>query len=130
MLLPKLEFSYNAEYFRAEEFICPCCGQGRAEDILVFWLDVLRRAWGGAIRVNSGFRCPSHNKKVGGSSKSRHLRGCAADISPVMTEQGLEAAAGRRAFFELALRLCSKPGWEALVYARHIHIAIPTSAGV
>lgn len=45
-------------------------------------LDGLRAAWGGAIRVTSGYRCPELNKAVGGVVNSGHLRGVAADLKP------------------------------------------------
>lgn len=44
-------------------------------------LDPLRDAWGGPIRVNSGYRCPELNEAVGGTPGSQHLRGEAADIT-------------------------------------------------
>lgn len=44
-------------------------------------LDPLRKAWGGPIRVNSGYRCPELNKLVGGTPYSQHQRGEAADIT-------------------------------------------------
>ena len=44
-------------------------------------LDPLRQAWGGPIRVNSGYRCPELNKAVGGTPGSQHQRGEAADIT-------------------------------------------------
>jgi len=44
-------------------------------------LDPLREAWGRPITVNSGYRCPELNKAVGGSPKSHHQRGMAADIT-------------------------------------------------
>ena len=43
-------------------------------------LDPARRAFGKAIKVNSGYRCERLNKAVGGSAKSQHLTGCAADL--------------------------------------------------
>lgn len=46
-------------------------------------LDPLREAWGGPIKVTSGYRSPRVNKAVGGSSTSQHLRGQAADLVPV-----------------------------------------------
>lgn len=46
-------------------------------------LDPLRQAYGKPIRVNSGYRCPPKNKNVGGVAQSQHLKGEAADISPV-----------------------------------------------
>ena len=36
----------------------------------------------GALRVNSGYRCPTLNKLIGGAPDSAHLYGCAADIEP------------------------------------------------
>ena len=44
-------------------------------------LDPLREAWGGPIRVNSGYRCPELNQAVGGTPGSQHQRGEAADIT-------------------------------------------------
>ena len=39
------------------------------------------REWvGGAIKINSFFRCPELNKAIGGSSKSQHCHGQAIDI--------------------------------------------------
>lgn len=44
-------------------------------------LDPLRKAYGRAIIVNSGYRCAALNKAVGGASTSQHTTGCAADIN-------------------------------------------------
>ena len=46
-------------------------------------LDPLREAWGAPIIVNSGYRCPELNSKVGGSKTSQHKTGQAADIQTV-----------------------------------------------
>lgn len=43
-------------------------------------LDPLREAWGRPIIVNSGYRCPELNSKVGGAKNSQHLLGLAVDI--------------------------------------------------
>ena len=43
-------------------------------------LDPLRAAYGMAIRVTSGYRCPALNKAVGGSDTSVHQIGYAADL--------------------------------------------------
>ena len=48
-----------------------------------------------AIRINSGYRSPSHNATIGGVSNSQHVLGNAADIfikglSPNITYQILE----------------------------------------
>lgn len=45
-------------------------------------LDPLRAAWGGPIRVTSGYRSELLNTAVGGAPTSVHKRGSAADIKP------------------------------------------------
>ena len=65
--------NYNIAHFKLREFACPCCGRVEVVTSLVLWLEVLRRAWGGAIHVNSGFRCARRNADVGGAKNSRHL---------------------------------------------------------
>lgn len=45
-------------------------------------LDGIREGWGGAIHVNSGFRCEMLNTAVGGSKTSVHKIGYAADLYP------------------------------------------------
>lgn len=44
-------------------------------------LQALRRAIGKPLVINSAYRSPSYNAKVGGSPKSKHLLGIAFDIS-------------------------------------------------
>lgn len=46
-------------------------------------LDGIREAWGSAIVVTSGYRCPELNKAVGGSKTSTHMTGYAVDMHPV-----------------------------------------------
>lgn len=46
------------------------------------FLDPLRSAWGSAINVTSGYRCPTLNALVGGTMSSAHLSGYAADLYP------------------------------------------------
>ena len=43
-------------------------------------LDPARERLGKAVTVNSGFRCPVHNKAVGGVYNSQHVSGLAADV--------------------------------------------------
>lgn len=43
-------------------------------------LQILRDEIGKPIRINSGYRSPRHNKRVGGSPNSQHLLGKAVDI--------------------------------------------------
>lgn len=44
-------------------------------------LDPARREYGSYIIVNSGYRSPELNKKVGGAATSQHLTGEAADLT-------------------------------------------------
>ena len=65
------------------------------------WLEVLRERYnerGGEInteepiRINSGYRSPQLNRKIGGAATSNHLTGCAADIKVAGMEQALRYA--------------------------------------
>ena len=57
------------------------------------WLEVLRARSGGPILINSGYRSPQLNKKIGGVPTSNHLTGCAADIRVENMEQLIRYAA-------------------------------------
>ena len=105
-----------------KEFLCPCCGggEGKVSEALVTWLEILRRAWGESVIVNSGWRCAARNLKVGGARHSRHLIGCAADIR-ISKPSGPDW----QRFSVLAERLCRNPGWEFLPYPTFIHVAVP-----
>ena len=66
--------------FSRSEFACRCCGKADIDPRLVDALQELRDLANAPIRVTSGYRCPEHNRVVGGAKQSRHLRGHAADI--------------------------------------------------
>lgn len=81
-----LDTEWGTKYpnFKKSEFKCPCgkCngyGEGIATT-LVQTLQSLRDKYGKSIEITSGYRCPSHNKRVGGSSNSKHKQGMAADF--------------------------------------------------
>ena len=57
------------------------------------WLEVLRERAGTPIRINSGYRSPQLNKKIGGVANSNHLTGCAVDIRVCGMEQLIRYAA-------------------------------------
>lgn len=71
--------------FKASEFDCkdgtpvPSSLYGNLQ-ALMNELQALRDYLGVPIMINSGYRTPSHNKKVGGVTSSQHLKAKAADI--------------------------------------------------
>ncbi len=69
-----------SENFKEKEFACRCCGVLKVDPMLMEKLELLRAEFGKPIIVTSGYRCPKHNKEVGGVSKSQHIQGKAADI--------------------------------------------------
>lgn len=73
-----------SENFLASEFLCKgsgCCSSGKIDEDLVEILQKIRDAFGKPVHINSGYRCPKHNEKVGGAPGSYHTYGQAADIS-------------------------------------------------
>ena len=70
-------------YFKLEEFDSPDelgSGCNMSQEILSM-LDAARKIYGKPMRITSGFRTKTHNKKVGGVESSSHLKGLAADIA-------------------------------------------------
>ena len=67
---------------------------------LCVWLEALREASpgpskrrGAPIIINSGYRSPQLNRKIGGVPNSNHLTGCAVDIRVENMEQLIRYAA-------------------------------------
>ena len=50
------------------------------EELATVILEPVRERLGKPIVVNSGFRCPIHNRAVGGATASQHMKGEAADL--------------------------------------------------
>ena len=69
-----------SQHFSRKEFSCRHCGKLTIDNRLIDKLEQLREKIGKPIKVTSGYRCPVHNKKVGGVKNSRHTKGQAADI--------------------------------------------------
>jgi zinc D-Ala-D-Ala carboxypeptidase len=73
-------------HFSFDEFSCRCGGRLPGCRRIVVQRQLLvalerYRASAGPTAVLSGYRCPAHNKAVGGASSSQHLFGSAADVS-------------------------------------------------
>lgn len=85
-----------SEHINRAEYACKCCGKlppswksaGGPDVYGQFFLDFeeIRAEWGQPIIINSGYRCPEHNKAVGGEPLSVHLFGLALDVSPERRE--------------------------------------------
>ena len=69
-------------HFKLDEFRCRGCDELKLNINLLLKLEELRKQTGLLI-VNSGYRSPAYNKKVGGHINSEHLRGNAADVKAV-----------------------------------------------
>ena len=68
-------------YFAESEMACPCCGRADMNRDFMGKLNALREACGFSLNINSGYRCPDHNAKIGSKVNSAHVRGRAADIA-------------------------------------------------
>jgi uncharacterized protein YcbK (DUF882 family) len=68
------------ENFTTNEMKCPCCGKCDMDSSYMADLQEIRTICGFGFRVNSGYRCKSHNARVSKKSRNDHTRGRAADI--------------------------------------------------
>lgn len=68
-------------HFSKKEFACKCgCGFDTPDPKLIEALEDLRSRLDVPLTINSACRCEKHNKAEGGSPKSQHLLGKAADV--------------------------------------------------
>lgn len=71
----------NTKHFTYGEFACRDGQNDFLYDIqLGIYLENIRKYFGSKIIINSGYRSPSYNRKVGGVGNSLHTKGKAADI--------------------------------------------------
>lgn len=75
---------------------------------LITKLEELRSYLGGTIAIVSGYRTPSHNKKVRGAVGSQHTKGTAADISVKVN--------GKNVSGKLICCLCQTLGFRGIGY--------------
>lgn len=75
-----------SEHFLEAEFTCNHCGKlapGGIPKELVEVLEDIRAHFARPVVIYSAYRCPEHNRRVGGAVASQHLVGTAADIKVV-----------------------------------------------
>jgi len=92
------------EHFDFNDIRCPCCDCLKIVPGLFRHMELLekmRQEVGFPIIVNSGYRCPEHNKEVNGSSRSWHML-FATDVRP---EWGQGFAYKLKAMYKVALVL-------------------------
>jgi hypothetical protein len=78
-----IEMTKLTEHFTKEEFDCQCgCGNGDIiiDQRLVNELECVRVHYNKPMRITSGIRCLSHNRKIGSRDTSSHIKGVAVDI--------------------------------------------------
>lgn len=70
-----------SENFKLREFACADkSDEVLVSDELVDLLQKVREHFGRPVIITSAYRTPSYNKKIGGTSNSRHITGEAADF--------------------------------------------------
>lgn len=91
-------------------------------DLVENVLDPVREKLGRSIVVNSGFRCPVHNRMVGGATGSQHVKGEAADVT-------LVKGSGCRVN-DLAKAIVANGTWDQLIlYPTFVHVSYKRGGG-
>jgi zinc D-Ala-D-Ala carboxypeptidase len=85
--------------FSPAEIACRGTGKLLVNDDALDRLQALRTALGKPMIINSAYRSPEHNKRVGGATGSKHLSGTAFDVSMANHDPASFIAAARRAGF-------------------------------
>lgn len=75
--MPDVQVTKN---FKRSEFECPHCHENKIQGALIQLVQKIRDKAGEPVHIESGYRCPEHNKEVGGVANSSHTLGLAADI--------------------------------------------------
>jgi zinc D-Ala-D-Ala carboxypeptidase len=72
---------WDSKYFSPEELACRGTGEICIDKEALEKLEKLRVALGKPMIINSAYRSPTHNRRVGGAKESCHMRGIAFDVS-------------------------------------------------
>lgn len=63
-----------------KKFRCGCCNENMIDPRVEALHSTIEADAGEKVIVTSGYRCAAHNKQVGGSETSSHLKGLAWDV--------------------------------------------------
>ena len=69
-----------SDHFTVSELSCRHCRLVYVTPPLLIMLEKLRGLAGVPLDIASGYRCPGHNARIGGASKSKHCLGMAVDV--------------------------------------------------
>ncbi len=67
--------------FTAAELCCPHCKRCEIKAGALLKLEALRALVKAPLKILSGYRCPEHNKEIGGEQGSKHCDGIAFDVA-------------------------------------------------
>lgn len=71
----------SSTYFSKEDLECHCgCGREYVSRDLTDFLDDLQEEIGTPLELSCAYRCPEHNREVGGVPNSTHVQGLATII--------------------------------------------------
>lgn len=79
--MPELTHKIGSPDVNNSRFVCHCCGQNFTDPRLIQRIAEIELRVGEQLNVTSGYRCDSHNRKVGGSKTSSHMAGLAVDVA-------------------------------------------------
>ena len=71
----------DTKNFKVTEFACKHCAKNNIDQRVINMAQTIREELGVPVKVNSGYRCETHNARVGGVKGSFHTKGLAADLS-------------------------------------------------
>ena len=81
---PKPKIIKLSEHLSDIEVRCRHCGKlpdgGMSSSVIALFEKIRQCAGDHPISILSGYRCPEHNKAIGGATKSQHMLGAALDI--------------------------------------------------
>lgn len=90
-ITPKNHAGDLSRNFSQSEFACPCCGKCLVDQLLLNRLQEMRDKIQKPIGIESGYRCPDHNRRIPGAAQnSTHIFGWAVDIKPPTPLYALE----------------------------------------